>query len=282
MKALISDIHANLEALCNVFKDIEKHSVDDIICLGDIVGYGSDPKECVDLVMSKTDKALMGNHDYALINGPEGFNPIAAEIIQITQELMKPEKLDKSNDNCNFEPKYYKCPHGGNCAKCMIMEHTKDAQWDFEKQLAETIRDRNFLYVHGSPLKPIHEYVLPDKYPRFWDPERLKLMFDKIDHIAFCGHSHIPCAITSEFRSIYPENCDYQLSLDKNKKYIINIGSVGQPRDRDNRSCYLLFDEERYSVEWRRVSYDIEAAMKKIEEMCGKDNWCSVRLMLGR
>jgi predicted phosphodiesterase len=282
MKAFISDIHANLEALCNVLEDVEKHSIDEIICLGDIVGYGADPVACIDQIMSKADVTILGNHDNALINGPEGFNPLAAEIIELTQKIMDHGQADEDNVPDSFEPKFYECPCENKKPNCMIMEHSEDSRWIFEKDLPVSIEAGNLLYVHGSPLDPVNEYVLPDKFERAWNPERLKYMFDKIDKLAFCGHSHIPCAITSDYRCVYPVDCDYRLSLDKNKKYIINAGSVGQPRDRDNRACYLLFDEERYTIEWRRIPYDIEAAMKNIEDMCGKENWCSVRLMLGK
>ncbi len=282
MKAFISDIHANLEALCNVLNDIEKHKVDEIICLGDVVGYGADPVACVDRIMNKAKITIMGNHDNALINGPAGFNPLASEVIELTQDIMYPEKRDENNIPDNFEPKYYECPCDNKKPNCLIMEHSEESRWIFEKELPSTVKDGNLLYVHGSPIDPINEYVFPDKYERFWNPKRLEQMFDKIDSISFCGHSHIPCAITSDYRSIYPVDCDYRLSLDKDKKYIINAGSVGQPRDRDNRACYLLFDEERHTIEWRRIPYDIESAMKKIEDMCGKETWCSVRLMLGR
>lgn len=280
MIAFISDIHANLEALCSVFDDIDNQKVDEIICLGDIVGYGADPVSCVDRVMDRANITLMGNHDHALINGPDGFNPLAAEVIEMTHNIMEPVNKNGSTD-C-YEPSFYTCPCENKKPHCLIMEHSEESRWLFEKELPQSIRRGNRLYIHGSPLDPINEYVLPDTFERFWNPERLQLMFDTIDGLAFCGHSHVPCAITSDFRCVYPVNCDYRLSLDHNKKYIINAGSVGQPRDRDNRSCYLLFDEERYTIEWRRITYDIESAMKKIEEMCGKENWCSVRLMLGK
>ena len=108
------------------------------------------------------------------------------------------------------------------------------------------------------------------------------MLLEAVDRICFCGHTHIPCAIDSDTRCIYPASCDYRLTLDPQKKYLINLGSVGQPRDRDTRASYLLFDEDSQVVEWRRIEYDIDAVVKKIDARYGKGNWCGTRLRLGR
>lgn len=282
MKAFISDIHANLEALCSVFDDIEKHNVDEIICLGDIVGYGADPEECVDMVMSKARLTLKGNHDYALINGPAGFNSLAADVIRKTYDLMLPEEPEKEENKECFEPQYYKCRHDEKYSKCLIMRHSALSRWDFEGKIPDTHKEGELFYVHASPFDPLNEYVFPDRSIHWWNPKRIEKIFEEVETFLFCGHTHIPCLITSELKCVYPDQCDNKLTLDMDGKYIVNTGSVGQPRDRDNRACYLLFDEEKRIIEWRRVSYDIEEAMKRIEEMCGKDSWCSLRLMMGR
>lgn len=282
MKAIISDIHANLEALCNVCEDIEKHNVDEIICLGDIVGYGADSEACTDIIMDKVNHTIMGNHDYALINGPEGFNPMAADVIFMTRDIMLPhESNNKIIPDC-FEPSYYPCLKKGKKPFCFIKKHSEHSRWKFLEKLPTTYKDGQLLYFHGSVFDPINEYTFPDKFERWWNPDRIKSMFDKIDLLAFCGHTHQPCVITSNLKCFYPEKCNYQLTLDPKEKYIINVGSVGQPRDRDNRACYLLFNEGKNTIEWRRISYDIETAMKKTEAMCGRESWCALRLMLGR
>ena len=283
MKAFVSDIHANLEALCEVFRDIDEQNVDEVICLGDIVGYGAEPVACVDFILQRSVKTLMGNHDFALLYGPVGFNPIAADAIQITHEIMEPHVKDAPGvlPEC-FEPHFYTCAHNHKDPQCLIMEHSEGYRWDFLKKLDNMIRDDNLLYVHASPLQPVYEYVYPDKFATTWNPERITQLMEKVDWLSFCGHTHHPCAISSTLKCIYPERVGYTLELNPEEKYIINVGSVGQPRDRDNRACYLLLDEENHTITWRRVEYDIETAIKKIEAMCGKDSWCGYRLRLGK
>ncbi len=282
MKAIISDIHANFKALCSVFEDIEKQSVSEVICLGDIVGYGADPEACVDAIMEKTQTTLVGNHDYALIHGPIGFNPIAADVIRMTREIMMPhESVENETPDC-FEPEYFPCVNHGGEPTCLILKHKDKSRWSFIEKLIAESSENSVLYVHASPLEPTHEYVYPDKFESMWNPSRINEMLNKVDWLAFCGHTHHPCAISSTMKCYYPEQCDYHLALDPEEKYIINVGSVGQPRDRDPRSCYLLYDEDAHTITWRRVAYNIDTTIKKIESMCGKDNWCGYRLRLGK
>jgi diadenosine tetraphosphatase ApaH/serine/threonine PP2A family protein phosphatase len=124
--------------------------------------------------------------------------------------------------------------------------------------------------------------VFPDIFEGNWDPGRIRELTNSINRFCFCGHTHIPCAISSEGECTYPPGPDKCITLDPGKKYIINTGSVGQPRDRDSRACYLLWDGRALTVQWRRVAYDITATIAKIEEMCGKDNWCAQRLLYGK
>lgn len=283
MKAFISDIHANLEALCSVMDDIARQDVSEIICLGDVVGYGADPEACVDMIMNKAKICLKGNHDYALIHGPQGFNSIAADIIRITYDIMHPDDSKQEKKQECFEPQFYACTHKDKYSRCMIMKHTERSRWYFEEHLIESYKEGKLYYVHGSPLNPVSEYIFPDRLVRWWNAEQIARYFEKIDYLLFCGHTHVPCIITSKAECIYPDQVAYKkVRLDPKEKYIINTGSVGQPRDRDNRACYLLYDEEGGAVEWRRVTYDIETAMQKTGEMCGKESWCSMRLMMGR
>jgi diadenosine tetraphosphatase ApaH/serine/threonine PP2A family protein phosphatase len=279
MKALISDIHANIEALSRVLEDIKARGADEIFCLGDIVGYGASPEECTDAVMDRAKVTILGNHDFALINGPLGFNSIAADIIRLTHNKMLPQ--DNSYQS-NFEPHYYNCVSQGNVPPCMVLQHSKDARWDFFKDLAPTHTVGDVLYVHASPLEPTFEYVFPDIYGNAWKPQRIKLMFDNVERLAFCGHTHYPCAISSDLECLYPPKINNVLQFDPSKKYIINIGSVGQPRDGDSRSCYVLFDPDKNRVEWRRLEYDIDAAAGKIDKLCGPNSFCGLRLRYGK
>jgi predicted phosphodiesterase len=280
MIALISDIHANFEALCAVMGDIRNNTVDSVICLGDIVGYGPDPEKCTDLIMGEADSTIMGNHDFALLSVPFGFNPIAAEVIRKTQAIMRPEP--GNDDPADVERHYYACSQQKELPRCLVMEHVKKERWEFLQKLPGKIERENVLFVHGSPLDPTFEYILPPSFEKTWNPERMKKNLARVNRVAFCGHTHIPCAITSDLACIYPRECDNRLTLDRNRKYIINTGSVGQPRDRDNRACYLLFDEKNHSIEWRRMEYDIAAVVEKSDMMCGKDNWCGARLWAGK
>ncbi|MBD3422310.1 MAG: metallophosphoesterase [Chitinivibrionales bacterium] len=281
MKAFISDIHANLEALKSVFKDIDSQHVDEIICLGDVVGYGPDPEPCTDLVMSRSDIALMGNHDYALLHGPLSFNPIAAEVIRITREKMAPARI-KAAEYLSATESGQELPSSIQAARSHKEEQQAEQRWHFLETLPASLKDNNLSYVHASPLEPIHEYIFPDIYSQWWQPERIQLMFEKIDWLVFCGHTHYPCVITESMDCYYPQDSGNILQIEKDRKYIINDGSVGQPRDRDNRACYLLFDEQNAKLEWRRVGYNIESVKKKVDKMCGEDNWCGVRLRFGR
>lgn len=281
MIAIISDIHSNFEALCAVMGDIEQHAVDSLICLGDIVGYGPDPEKCTDLVMEEADSTIMGNHDFALLNVPFGFNPIAADIIRKQQAIMRPE-TERDNHVEDTDRHYYACTPHKEVPRCLVMGHLKKERWEFLQKLPEKIEGEQALFVHGSPLEPTFEYVFPPAFETAWNPSRIRENFTLVDRVCFCGHTHIPCAITSDLDCIYSRECDNTLTLDRNKKYIINTGSVGQPRDRDNRACYLLFDEKNHSIEWRRMEYAIAAVVKKSDLMCGKGNWCGARLWEGK
>jgi predicted phosphodiesterase len=282
MIAFISDIHANLEALTAVIEDIERHSVSRIICLGDIVGYGAEPEPCTDIVMERSSLTILGNHDFALINGPLAFNPMAAEIILKTREIMEPHSPSGPRPDQGFHDAF--CPQDASEAwpHCLTRVHSRDDRWRFIETLPPSGSDEGRLYIHGSPLEPTFEYVFPDRIRQGWFPGRIEEMFSGITDLAFCGHSHIPCAIDSTLRCYYPDECNYQLHLQPGERYIINAGSVGQPRDRDPRSCYLLLDPDNRTITWRRINYDIAKAMSKIQKMCGRDNWCATRLAQGR
>lgn len=157
MKALISDIHGNMAALDVVIRDIETRHVDEILCLGDIVGYGPDPEACIDVVMARARWSLMGNHDHALLHGPKGFNPIAAEMIRLTADKMAAHMVAAKSDS----PDPASCPHleGGHCPVCLDIADSPKSRWQYIENLASTYCEEDVLYVHGSPLDPIFEYV---------------------------------------------------------------------------------------------------------------------------
>jgi diadenosine tetraphosphatase ApaH/serine/threonine PP2A family protein phosphatase len=282
VRAFISDIHGNIEALCAVLKDIEQHDVEEILCLGDIVGYGPDPEACIDLVMEKAKITLMGNHDHALIHKPLGFNPIAAEVIYLTKEIMDPQKHPEKKETDIFEPHFYTCGHEGETPQCLLMEHAKDARWKFIENLPDRHQESRLLCVHATPLDPIFEYLLPDRFVSGWKPERVAQQFGAFEGLAFYGHTHLPCVIADDLTCKYPSDIECRFEFERSKKYIVNIGSVGQPRDGDNRACYLLLDDAARTIEWRRVPYDVQTTVRKSDKMCGEGNWCGARLLVGR
>jgi len=129
-QALLSDIHGNLEALQAVLADVAKQNVDEIICLGDVVGYGPNPIECLELVMKKSKLTILGNHDQAAVVDPNGFNPIAFQAIQWTRKELNRGTSRAVNN-----------------------------RWDYINELPKSYQADKFLFVHGSPCDPTNEYV---------------------------------------------------------------------------------------------------------------------------
>jgi len=235
MIALISDIHGNYEALIKVFEDIDAHKVDRVFFLGDVVGYGPEPEACIDLLEKHCSVFLMGNHDFAMLNTPVQFNPIAEQAILCMKARMAPG--------------IYSMPR-------------KRKRWKFLSNLKTIHLEDDLLFVHGSPRDPFSEYITPTD--PLHNPEKIDSIFDRVERVAFCGHTHYPGLIQQAalFRS--PVELENVFRFTK-KKAIINVGSVGQPRDGNPSACYLLLDDEH--VEWRRVPYDIEATIAKVNEI---------------
>lgn len=259
--AIISDIHANLPALQAVLKDIEQQGIDyaHIICLGDVVGYGPKPLECVEIAM-RFRVTICGNHDWAVLHEPFGFNRIAREAILWTRSVMKPGPLS------------------------YVIGRSKKRYWDFLRRLPRSFQDGDFLFVHGSPRSPLDEYVLRSDLDEILNEmtPKLKENFEKTHWVAFCGHSHIPVILTSRPAFLSPKNFyDTELALSHDYKYIINIGSVGQPRDRDPRACYVILDTSTPSIRYRRVEYDISATQQMIHEIPELDDALADRLEIG-
>jgi predicted phosphodiesterase len=244
--AIISDIHANLEALSAVLEDISNAGVNRIVCLGDIIGYGPNPVECLQL-MDKFDVILQGNHELALLEGGKRFNARAKRAIEWTaSELQK----------------------------------TPEGQSLFEKacSLPTQKEEDGILYVHGSPCDPTNEYLLPKLSLR---PKLLEPQFEKFSRYCFVGHTHVPGVFEPDAKFERPDSMLMNIfMLDEDGKGIVNVGSVGQPRDRDNRSCYVLFDGD--SVVFRRVKYDVESTVKKIYANPMLDNFLGDRLREGK
>jgi diadenosine tetraphosphatase ApaH/serine/threonine PP2A family protein phosphatase len=249
-KAAISDIHGNLEALEAVLREVRHQGIDEIWCLGDIVGYGPNPIECADLVRKNCSRVLMGNHDWALLNSPVGFNTLATAMIYKTKEWMR------VTDDSTEEDK---------------------ERWEFISQLNLSAEVDGMFLVHASPRAELSEYILPSDVAH--DPRKFEEIFSMIDHLCVVGHSHVPCCITEELELAGVRGENFAVSLDGRKR-IINIGSVGQPRDGDNRACFVTFDDDQ--VRYTRVPYDYRRTMDKIRKLGDEYQMLGYRLGLGR
>ena len=250
MQAIISDIHGNLEALEVVLSDIKKHGATEIICVGDVVGYGPNPKECLDYAR-RFDVTIQGNHEQALLVQMQGasFNLRAKNSIEWTRDqfnMLGEEREENSR------------------------------RWDFLGALDETYARNGLLFVHGTPREPISEYL----YPRdIYRPEKLKELFDMIEWICFVGHTHVPGIWTEDMIYLTPEEVNYRYRIGR-KKTIINVGSVGQPRDSDPRACYVLLDQD--TVLFRKLSYPVQVTIEKIQRITELDPFLADRLREGR
>jgi diadenosine tetraphosphatase ApaH/serine/threonine PP2A family protein phosphatase len=249
VRAIISDIHGNLEALQAVLKDIESQGITDIYCLGDVVGYGPNPRECVDLVM-RCKLVLLGNHDQGAMFDPEGFNPSAEKAIFWTREQLEQAA-------------------GGD-------RPAKEKRWEFLAERPRTHRENGYLFVHGSARNPLNEYVFPED---IYNQRKMERIFALVDRYCFQGHTHVPGVFTENLQFHSPEDVDYNYKLD-GRKTLCNVGSVGQPRDGDWRACYIVLDDD--TIRFRRIEYDVDVTIKKIYDVPDLENFLGDRLREGR
>jgi len=257
MLAVISDIHSNVEALTAVLEDIASRDVEKIVCLGDVIGYGANPRECLDLVMEKACVALMGNHDSAVLFEPSNFN-IGAEAASFWTRVQLEDEPDEAKRNARWDFL------GG--------LETKHVLADDDLGLGE------LAFVHGSPRRPVNEYVFPDDV--YNSPGKVRGLFDRFSRLCFIGHTHVPGVFidTPDFYS--PEELEGVFQVNPDRKALINVGSVGQPRDRDNRASYVLL--EPAAVRFVRVAYDVETAVQKVHGVNELDDYLGTRLKEGR
>jgi diadenosine tetraphosphatase ApaH/serine/threonine PP2A family protein phosphatase len=254
VKAIISDIHSNLEALQAVLDDIAKYNVTETYCLGDIIGYGPNPRECIDLAM-KCQLVILGNHDQGAMFDPDGFNPPAERAIFWTRS-----QLESSTE----------------------ARIKREKRWEFLAERPRTHTENGHLFVHGSARNPLNEYVFPEDV---YNQRKMDRIFALVDRYCFQGHTHVPGVFTEslqddsyQFQS--PEELnDFTHKLDE-RKTMVNVGSVGQPRDGNWRACYVLLDGK--NVVFRRVEYDIDTTIRKIHDIPDLDNFLGDRLRDGR
>lgn len=253
LTAIISDIHSNIHALEAVLDDVRKHGAERIVCLGDVVGYGAHPAECVDIA-STFSVCLRGNHEAGMMGALGGFNSDARRAAEWSRDLMKPSLLA-----------------GGE----------KKHRWNFLRDLPERCEENDVLFVHGSPRDPVWEYLFEADCAGLLDdaPVKIAECLALISALCFVGHTHIPGIIDQESRFHGPDTLDGRFELEEGAKAIINVGSVGQPRDLDSRSSYVLL--EGSAVTFRRVGYDVNAAMQDIVDESALPDANGERLLRG-
>ncbi|HZU36877.1 MAG TPA: metallophosphoesterase family protein [Gemmataceae bacterium] len=248
MKAIISDIHSNLEAAQAVLEDINKLQIKEIYCLGDIVGYGPNPRECVDLMM-KCNVVLLGNHDQGAMFDPEGFNPSAERAIFWTRAQLESPAENRAQ---------------------------RERRWEFLAERPRMHRENSYLFVHGSARNPLNEYVFPED---IYNQRKMERIFALVERYCFQGHTHVPGIFTEDLQFHSPEEVDYTYRLD-GRKTLCNVGSIGQPRDGDWRACYVVLDGD--TIHYRRVEYDIDTTVQKIYAVPDLENFLGDRLRDGR
>jgi predicted phosphodiesterase len=237
--AILADIHANLEAFQTVMEDTRQQKCTHYACLGDVVGYGANPKECLDMVRGMNIPVVKGNHDeYCSTDDHlEGFNPHAAEAVIWTRNQLTAE----------------------------------ERTWLRELKYSRMVG--NFTIVHAT----------------LDAPQRWGYVFDKLaaaasfpyqnTQICFFGHTHVPVAF---MRDTAVRGGTYsKFKVDPSKKYFVNVGAVGQPRDNNPRAGYVVYDSDAGTIELRRLDYDIATTQQKIRD-AGLPERLAERLEFGR
>ncbi|MCA9436380.1 MAG: metallophosphoesterase family protein [Candidatus Omnitrophica bacterium] len=246
--AILSDIHGNLEALQSVLDHAKGVGYDRLVCLGDVVGYGANPQECVDTIREIVSKdngkelVVKGNHDDAASGGgDEYFNDQAQRAIRWTAEQLNGETLDWLRDLemvfC-FDPDYF--------------------------------------LVHASPYQPENWHYVVNM------GDALSAFDSFEEQVAFIGHSHVPFFVSMENGDEHVQILQTEaVEMESGVRYLTNVGSVGQPRDGDPRACYVFLDLEQRKIERHRVDYDIDLASRKIID-AGLPEFLATRLHKGR
>ena len=222
--AIFSDVHANLEALQAVLRDARRLGAQRFLCLGDIVGYGPDPGRCLALVRETASIILTGNHEWMLLNR---------------------EGLERFN------------PYARQ-ALLWTRQRLSAAEIDYLQTLPLTARTGGFHLVHAAPRRPADwRYLLT-----LHDAEENFAHF--AGRICFFGHSHVPAIVLKEGRECRLFAKEESLAIVPGRRYLVNVGSVGQPRDGNIKACYALYDIVEKNLQIRRVAYDVTAVQEKI------------------
>jgi predicted phosphodiesterase len=244
--AILSDIHGNLEALEAVLETAAKCGVDRFIGLGDVLTYGPNPLECLDRVMEFS-VYVLGDQDEAIMFDPEGLRPFAIQAIYWAREQL--DAAPPADQN---------------------------RYWEFLGDMPRMHMDGDVLHVHGSPREATKEKLYPED---IYNYRKLDALFAIVDRVCFQGHTHVPGVFTQDYQLISPEDCNYEYRLTGGKA-MVNVGSVGQPRDGDRRACFVVTDGD--VIRFHRVEYPVETTAEKIWANPDLDNRLGTRLFAGR
>jgi len=238
---IFSDVHSNLEALQEVIEVYKKEDIDRYLCVGDVVGYAANPKECIEKVKTLAMITIAGNHDWASTDlfSTEYFNPAASKAISWTKR------------NLSGQDRY------------------------FLESLKLIYENEDLTLAHGRLDSPQDFGYMLDGCAAVKTFALMQTQF------CFIGHSHVPGIFIQDFkRHIYYQQ-DYSMDIKDGFKYIVNAGSVGQPRDGNPKAAYCIYDTDKKEVQIKRISYDIKKARKKILE-AGLPQFLGERLLLGK
>jgi predicted phosphodiesterase len=240
---IFSDIHANYEALSAVLQAFKSENIDEYHCLGDVVGYGGSPNECADIVRELATNTILGNHDAAVAG-----------------------RMDYSY--------YYEA------ARNALDEHAKvltptNLTWLKSLPYSVRLREANVDLCHGSPVRlEEFDYIFAPEQARECLP-----IFDELAKLTLIGHSHL-CKVFALTSTTVEELPATDFNFAEDRKYIVSIGSVGQPRDYDNRASFVTYDTEPKRLEFKRIEYDIETAADKVLHLALERNFAH-RLYIG-
>lgn len=240
---IFSDVHANYEALSAVLEAYKKERIDVFYCLGDTVGYGGSPNECVDIIRRLARLTILGNHDAAVAGRMDYsyYYEAARHALDTHAAMLSPENM----------------------------------AWLKQLPYREKLDEFGVDLCHGSPVRiEEFEYIFAPEQARECLP-----ILDDLGQLTVIGHSHL-CKVFALTRHEVEELPAVDLTLHPDKKYIVSVGSVGQPRDYDNRASYTVFDTTTRRFEFKRVEYDVETAADKVLRARLERNFAH-RLFLG-
>jgi len=240
---VLSDIHSNLEALEVALKWLDEQNIDQSVCLGDVVGYGPNPNECCDLLRNYSAVTLLGNHDAAVIGAmsTEYYYDAARVAIQWTRRHLSADHLE----------------------------------WLYQLPFTYRLADEGVSFFHSAPICPSGYFYVVFKD----DAQAHVRMFDRLTDVSLLGHSHLVRAFRiakGKAKEVQAEN----VKREDDARYIVSVGSTGQPRDRDPRGAVSCIDTETGELHIHRFDYDREKTVAKIAE-AGLEPRFGERLLTG-